>query len=210
LYFVLAGVHLSETRPGIIAARTTLEIINGVLFYLAIAYVAVTPIAISFFFIAVKPEGFKNETVVAHFGSLYEGIDIDSKLKLFQVTVFLVRRSIIGITIAYCGSYYFTQLEIFLVSSMICLCYLILARPYERQLTNAVEMINEAFIVCEVYFLHCFSFFVASAEARYKIGWIYMGIVAVIFLLNVSVILQDIILTLIKKLKTCKKPEWWH
>ena len=208
MYFVLAGVQLSEIKPSIIDSRDTLEIVNAVLFYLAFAYIVITPITTCFFLVTAKPEGLKNEVIMAHFGSLYKGLDIDSRLKLFQVTVFLLRRAIIGVTIAYCSRYYFTQLEIFLVSSMICLCYLMLARPYVSSLTNAVEMINEALIVCTVYFLHCFSFFVASAEARYTIGWVYMGIVGVIFLLNIGVILQDLILKLIKKLKTCKKPNW--
>jgi NhaP-type Na+/H+ or K+/H+ antiporter len=88
LYFVLAGVQLSEIKPSIIDSRDTLEIVNAVLFYLAFAYIVITPISTYFFLVAAKPEGLKNEVIMTHFGSLYKGLDIDSRLKLFQVTVF--------------------------------------------------------------------------------------------------------------------------
>jgi uncharacterized membrane protein YbhN (UPF0104 family) len=88
---------------------------------------------------------------------------------------------------------------------MICLCYLILVKPYLEDLTNYVEMINEGLVIGTIYFLHCFSYFVQSASDRYKVGWIYLSIVAVVFLLNISVMLKELCTRLIKRLKKNKK-----
>jgi len=172
-----------------VAASTTLQTTNSVLYYIAIFYVSITPVASCLFFLIASPEGLKNETIMAHFGSLYSDLDVNSKLKTFQITVFLLRRAFIGISIAFCSSYYFVQLQMLLVSSLFCLCFLIIARPYETMKTNIVEMINEFLDICTIYLLHCFSFFIPNVETRYKIGWVYLGVVGLVFVINVAVML---------------------
>lgn len=170
------------------AASTTLQTTNSVLYYIAIFYVSITPVSSCLFFLIASPEGLKNETM-AHFGSLYSDLDVNSKLKTFQITVFLLRRAFIGISIAFCSNYYFVQLQMLLVSSLFCLCFLIIARPYETMKTNIVEMINEFLDICTIYLLHCFSFFIPNVETRYKIGWVYLGVVGLVFVINVAVML---------------------
>jgi len=113
----------------------------------------------------------------------------------------LLRRLIVGLTIAFFRTYYFVQLEILMVSSLFCLCFIILFRPYKTQLNNVVEMLNECFVICTVYIMHGFSFFIPSRRVRYDIGWVYIGVVGVVFLLNSVVIIQKVVLFIVSKIK---------
>jgi hypothetical protein len=70
-------------------------------------------------------------------------------------------------------------------------------------------MINEGLVIGTIYFLHCFSYFVQSAADRYKVGWIYLSIVGVVFLINISVMLKELFTRLIKRLKANKKLMFW-
>jgi hypothetical protein len=113
----------------------------------------------------------------------------------------LLRRLIVGLTIAFFRTYYFVQLEILMVSSLFCLCFIILFRPYKTQLNNVVEMLNECFVICTVYIMHGFSFFIPSRRVRYDIGWVYIGVVGVVFLLNAVLIIQKVVLFIVSKIK---------
>jgi hypothetical protein len=105
------------------------------------------------------------------------------------VTVLLLRRAIIGVAVTFLRQYFFIQLEILLVTSLFCLCYITLVKPYQSQLSNFVEMANEGLIICTVYIMHCFSFFIPSVETRYGLGWVYLGVVAIVLVINVAAIL---------------------
>lgn len=150
------------------------------------------------FFLIAGRKGLKNKTVKAHIGSLYSGIDLKKRHATHYVTLFLFRRAIIGVSIAFFRSYFFVQLEVFMISSMVCLCFLLLIRPYKSDLTNAVEMINESLVICTVYILHGFSVFIPSSSWRFKMGWIYVGIVAFVFLINLIAIFRGLVMFVVK------------
>ena len=62
-------------------------------------------------------------------------------------------------------------------------------RPFERQLANNLELINDTFIILCSYFLIIFSALVADAETRYISGWPLIGLVAILIGLNLTVII---------------------
>jgi|694.fasta_scaffold89561_2 hypothetical protein len=72
---------------------------------------------------------------------------------------------------------------------MFCLCFIILVRPYQTELNNNVEIVNEIMVMITVYIMHGFSYFIDSFEVRYKMGWFYIGIVFTVFTLNLSVLI---------------------
>lgn len=120
------------------------------------------------------------------------------------MTLFLLRRLIVGVTIAFFRTYYFVQLEILMVSSLFCLCFIVLFKPYKTWLNNTVEMLNECFVILTVYMMHGFSWFIPSRQVRYDIGWGYICVVGVVFLLNLAVIIQKVVLYVLMKLKEFK------
>jgi hypothetical protein len=91
-----------------------------------------------------------------------------------------------------------------MVSSLFCLCFILLFRPYKTALNNVVEMLNESFVIATVYIMHGFSFFIPSHSTRYKIGWFYIGIVGIVFILNLAVIIQKIVLFAMEKIRRFK------
>jgi hypothetical protein len=145
--------------------------------------------------------GLKNSTIKTLFGSLCSGLDVEKQINAQFTTLFLLRRLIVGVTIAFFKTYYFVQLEILMVSSLFCLCFILLCMPYKTWLNNVVEMLNECFVILTVYIMHGFSFFIPSRRVRYDIGWVYIGVVGVVFLLNTAVIIQKVVLFVLLKIK---------
>jgi len=119
------------------------------------------------------------------------------------VTLFLVRRLIVGVTIAFFRTYYFVQLEILMTSSLFCLCFIVLFKPYKTRLNNTVEILNESFVILTVYMIHGFSWFVPNRQVRYNIGWGYISVVGLVFILNLLVIIQKVVQFVLMKFKEC-------
>jgi hypothetical protein len=67
-----------------------------------------------------------------------------------------------------------------------------------------VEILNESFVILTVYIIHGFSFFITNRNVRYHIGWVYIGVVGVVFVLNFAFIVQRVVLTIISKIKKFK------
>ncbi len=163
--------------------------VNSTLYYLVFAYVTIYPISVCLFFIMAGKSGLNNSEIKAHIGTLYSGLNVEKPMNAQFVTLFLLRRLIVGVAIAFFRTYYFLQLEILMVSSIICLCFMLLCWPYKTLLNNVVEIMNECFVIFTVYIMHGFSFFIPNRSVRYDIGWIYIGVVGVVFLLNMAVII---------------------
>ena len=91
-----------------------------------------------------------------------------------------------------------------MVSSMFCLCFMLLCWPYKTFLNNVVEMLNECFVILTTYIMHAFSLFIPDHNVRNDIGWFYIGLVGVVFVLNLSVIIQKVVLFVLLKVKQFK------
>ena len=178
--------------------------VNSTLYYLVFAYVTIYPISVCLFLIMAGESGLNNSEIKAHIGILYSGLNVEKPMNAQFVTLFLLRRLIVGVAIAFFRTYYFLQLEILMVSSMFCLCFMLLCWPYKTLLNNLVEMLNECFVILTVYIMHGFSFFIPNRGVRYDIGWVYIGVVGIVFLLNMAVIIQKFVLFILLKVKHFK------
>lgn len=168
------------------------------------AYVTIYPISVCLFLISSGPKGLRNKNIKNHFGNLYNGLNIKSLINSQATTVFLLRRLIIGVSIAFFRRYYFLQLEILLVTCLFCMSYTILTFPYKTKLYNILEILNESMVLSTVYIMHGFSYFIPSSKERFKIGWFYIIIVILVFMLNLAVILYQIFLAVVKAMKKLK------
>jgi hypothetical protein len=156
------------------------------------------------FLLLAGESGLNNSEIKAHIGILYSELDVEKPINAQFVTLFLLRRLIVGITITFFRTYYFLQLEILMVSSMFCLCFLLLCWPYKTLLNNVVEMINECLVILTVYIMHGFSLLIPDRNVRHDIGWLYIGLVGVVFVLNLSLIIQKVVLFVLLKVKQFK------
>ena len=57
---------------------------------------------------------------------------------------------------------------------------------------NNLEKFNEVFIFSTIYFTFIFTNFVDSAQARYDVGWIFIGIIVGGLFVNFVVIGMDV------------------
>jgi len=81
---------------------------------------------------------------------------------------------------------------------------MLLCWPYKTLLNNVVELLNECFVILTVYIMHGFSFFIPDRSVRYDIGWVYIGVVGIVFLLNMAVIIQKFVVFILLKVKHFK------
>lgn len=134
VYFVLSGINKKVFQNNIVDLGSTISVVNSVLYYMTFAYVTLYPIIVCCFLIVTGPVGLQNSKVVNYFGAIYSGLDVNSRLNVHSATLFLVRRLIIGVSIAFLRDYYFLQLEILLVICLIVLCFTIIMQPYNTKI----------------------------------------------------------------------------
>jgi hypothetical protein len=71
------------------------------------AFVIIYPISVCLFLLVAGKSGLNNSKIKAHIGTLYSGLDVEKPMNAQFVTLFLLRRLIIGMTIALFRNYYF-------------------------------------------------------------------------------------------------------
>ena len=105
-----------------------------------------------------------------------------------MITVnFLLRRIIVGTSIALLSERYNFQLLICLSTSLMCLLFIGHTLPMTGSM-NSVEIMNECFLMFTIYFMHTFSNYVSEEIIRYGIGWYYIYLVLFIFAANMMLI----------------------
>lgn len=164
-------------------------LLNSTISYLVFAFVVIYPVVVCFFLFFYQKLGQEDTTVNSRFGAIYSGIDKSNGWNLQYVTLFLLRRFAIGVSIAFLHEWYFTQLLVLQMTSMVVLTVCVSLQPYESKLKNAVEFANESLVICTIYLMHGFSFFILDTRLRFKLGWAYIGIVAIVFLINVVAVI---------------------
>jgi len=75
-----------------------------------LGYVTTYPILVGLFTQFTGSDAIRKPWVNLRFSSLYSGLDITQTENMHQVTLFLARRYLIGISIALLRNYYFLQL----------------------------------------------------------------------------------------------------
>jgi len=126
LYFVLSGIKYKTFNQYLLDAGSTISVVNSTLYYLVFAYVTIYPICVCLFLLTAGASGLKNSVIKAHIGTMYSGLNVEKRINPQFVTLFLLRRLIVGANITFFRNYYFIQLEILMVTSMFCLCFILL------------------------------------------------------------------------------------
>jgi hypothetical protein len=181
---VLCGVQYKVFANTLIDYGSSSSQFNAVLYGFVLFYVLLYPVFVGLFLHVIGPKNIRKKHFRERFRSFYSGLFLKNSINLHQVTVFLVRRLLIGLSIAFLRTYHFLQLEVFLVTSLFVCCFNLSLSPFDTSLGNALEVANELLVLLTVYILHGFTFYIPSAEARFNIGWLYIQIVAIVFILN--------------------------
>lgn len=110
VYLILTCINKPVFEQNLLELGSKKQVFNSLLYYLMFAYVIIYPINVCLFLFFMGPEGLQNKRVKSYFGTLYDGLNESHFINVQAVTLFITRRLIIGISIAFYRRYYFLQL----------------------------------------------------------------------------------------------------
>ena len=107
VYFVLAGINKKVFEKNMLELGSNKAVVNSIAYYLTFSYVTIYPVNVCLFLLAAGPVGLQNNKIQKYFGSLYSGLDVSTRLNAQTTSIFLGRRFLIGVSIAFFRLYYF-------------------------------------------------------------------------------------------------------
>ena len=82
------------------------ETINSLIFYALFTFAIIYPICVTLFLMIMGPQRLAREAIIEKFRSLYLSLRLNSRVNLLVTVNFLVRRAIVGTSIAVLGDRY--------------------------------------------------------------------------------------------------------
>jgi putative exporter of polyketide antibiotics len=82
------------------------ETINSLIFYLLFSFSILFPIGITLFLMIQGPQGLARESIIEKFRSLYLSVRLNNRVNLLPTINFLIRRAIVGTSIALLNNRY--------------------------------------------------------------------------------------------------------
>jgi len=135
------------------------------------------------------------------FGAVYEYLSYEKKCSRFFNLIFLFRRSCLIGAFLFLGSLPGAQVQLFIMTSLLCLTYIILIKPFSQMQHNKVEAFNEACVLLVglafIGFTEEYDFYFL----RESLGEIVMGIVCLNFVANVCFSIFHVAAFVIAKIK---------
>lgn len=98
---MLSSIKEKVFKQYLLDAGSTIAVVNSTLYYLVFAYVTIYPISVCLFLIMAGESGLNNSEIKAHIGTLYSGLNVEKPMNAQFVTLFLLRRLIVGVAIAF-------------------------------------------------------------------------------------------------------------
>ena len=73
---------------------------------------------------------------------------------------------------------------IFMLLSLFVISFLISVKPLNEPYLNKMEIFNESTLLMSSYFMFLFTDFVDDANMRSKLGWVYIGVIGLLIVVN--------------------------
>jgi hypothetical protein len=105
------------------------KIVNTLIYYTLFGFIILYPIGVTIFLMIQGPNGLKKEAINEKFRSLFLSVDTKKRLNLMVTVNFLIRRAIVGASIALLNDFYNFQVIICLVTSLLSLLFNAHAMP---------------------------------------------------------------------------------
>ena len=157
-----------------------------------------------------KHELWKEEEFEQKYGSFLESLIPERKSALFYPIFFIVRRVVIAWQGVYMGEYFLIQIHTLYGMTLLSLFYLISFRPFEDDLMQNLELLNEVTYLLTSYTVFMFNEqWVVSAEIRNEVGYVFTALLTICILVHLFFLFKTILIELMQKLKIkyvqCKK-----
>jgi hypothetical protein len=130
------------------------------------------------------------------YGDIYDGLVLSKKpnkrfTALFYPFWFVMRRLIFSLIMILLDTYFWYQILIVMVCSIINICYLCKFKPFEDRKILKLEIMNEVTNIILLYHLMMFTDWVPEAETRYAIGWSFIFVISANILVHFSLLVYD-------------------
>jgi hypothetical protein len=103
------------------------------------------------------PGTFKEQSFVASYGSLFEGLRLESKMHLMYNSMLLWRRLLFSLSAIFLGRCQMLQIQIFISMSVLNMMYLVYYQPLETLGQNRLELVNELIVLISGYHMLFFT-----------------------------------------------------
>jgi hypothetical protein len=118
-------------------------------------------------------------------GSVLEGLDKTKKSIIFYPVFFMIRRTIIAWQAIFIKNAFTFQMITNITMSLIQLIYLLTVKPFENQLNQNLELLNESFTLLLTYLVLTLNEeWISNWYARHTVGYAFATIVALNILIN--------------------------
>lgn len=155
----------------------------------------------------------------SRFGSLYLGHKTNDEVgpKLFQ-TFFIARRLLLAALVVFANDYPGSQILVLTMSLTVQLIYIGLARPFEAEWLNRLELHNEYLLQVSCSFILIYSDGLMlmpnpgypeydeklpDIDAKFDLGWCHVGLLGLLVAVNLNVMLTVQFHGIFRKLKLC-------
>lgn len=144
--------------------------------------------------------------------ALFEGFKLNLPSLLYYL-FFILRRMIMVATLILLPEYANFQVSIYVLSSCYTLMYAIQVKPYDNEDLNKQEVINEIFVLISSYFMLIFSDWIPNNEEltgfginlKSALGRVMLIIMLLCIAVNLFIVIYELCITIITKIKTRKK-----
>lgn len=139
----------------------------------------------------------ENPDFSGKYGSVYEGLRLDSRWVLFYPVYFIIRRTIFMVAAFSLYMHVVIQLACVLLITMVSAVFILQVKPFEERLVNQLEVMNECFTLALIYVVFCFTDLVESPLDRYRIGFVFIAGMSLCIFVHLYFIFKDMAIQLI-------------
>ncbi len=122
----------------------------------------------------------QQEEIGKRLGSIYQDVRKDSPIRLLFISFYVTRRIIFALSTLYMASNPMLQVMLFNLMSLMQFMYIGIWRPFESNLQNRIELMNEASVLVVSLLLPGFTDFMEdeTGEKKEALGWTVISILA--------------------------------
>ena len=130
------------------------------------------------------------------YGTLYQNLYIEKHTVYKMTTIFCVKRILFASVTAYLMQYVVPSVYCYTFIPLFSIGYNLNNKPMNSKVLNAIENINEFFIMLNGYFLIMFTEWICDPQLRYDLGWIYIPLEIFVISLNLVLIFYEMFIAL--------------
>ena len=139
------------------------------------------------------------------FEELFAGLDMTRRSAVVYHLVFLIRRSLFILVAIFWHARPDFQIFALLLITLVHLLYLALARPFEDESVQRLEIVNDSLVYFSVVFSLMLLVFKNDSEVQDKIGWVFLIMIFLNILFNMVVAFKD---TCKQNLNLLRRTHW--